>query len=511
MQKLLANIMVLFSSLETFLVSLITFITLMLVISFEWINAFHSENKKRFPPSPPKLPLIGNLLQLGSIPHRSLRDLSEKYGPLMLLHLGNKPTLVVTSADVAREVMKTHDLAFSDRPSLSIPNILFYGSTDIAFSRYGENWRKLKSIVVLHLLSSTRVKSFRQVREEEIGHMISVLGERRGSIIDLSALLYCLTSNILCRVAFGRKYEGLGITDKVNQCMDMLGAFCVGNHIPWLSWIDRLTGLEGRAQKLSIELDHFLEGVFDEHLNKETREDAQGEMARNFVDTLQDIQRDNANSFNLHTTTLKAVIMDVFVAGFDTTFISLDWAMSELIRHPRVMKKLQQEVTEIANGRPMIPEEDLEKMKYLKAVVKETLRLHPPLPLLVTRESREEVNLMGYAIPPCTQVIINNWAIGRDPALWKESEDFKPERFFNNSIDYKGLHFEFLPFGAGRRGCPGIYFAEAIIELILANIIYMFNFTLPNEVEAADLDMAEKNDITMKRKSPLLVMATPRL
>ncbi|PWA64412.1 cytochrome P450 [Artemisia annua] len=281
------------------------FITLML---FKWIS-FHPNTKKNFPPSPPKLPIIGNLLQLRQIPQRSLRDLSEKYGPLMLLHLGNKPTLVVSSADVAREVMKTHDLAFSDRPSLSIPNILFYGSSDIAFSRYGEYWRKLKSIVVLHLLSSTRVKSFRQVREEEIGHMISVLRERRGSIIDLSALLYCLTSNILCRVTFGKKYEGLGITDKVKQCMDMLGAFCVGNHIPWLSWIDRLSGLEGKARKLSIELDNFLQGVIDEHLNKETREDAQGEMARNFVDTLRDIQRDNTNNFILHTTTLKAVVM----------------------------------------------------------------------------------------------------------------------------------------------------------------------------------------------------------
>ncbi|KAM0035163.1 putative cytochrome P450 [Helianthus debilis subsp. tardiflorus] len=497
--------MEIFSSSQTFVacVSLIT--ALILLIGFKWFT-FDSKPKKSLPPSPPTLPIIGNFHQLGSSPRQALRDLSNQYGPLMLLHLGSIPTLVVSSAEVAREIMKTHDLAFSDRPNLSIPNILFYGSTDIAFSRYGEYWRQLKSIVVLNLLSATRVKSFRQVREEEVGLVLGALGENSGSSVDMSALLGSYTSNVLCRVAFGKTYYELGFTDKLKKFVDMLGTFCVGSYIPWLSFIDRLSGLLGQAHAISKELDHFLKGVVEDHLHKKTT----GEETKDFVDILRDIQKDKTIGFTLNTNTLKAVILDVFVAGSDTIFSSLDWAMSELIKHPRVMKKLQQEVSEVGQGRPMIPEEDLEKMPYLKAVVKEALRLHAPLPLLLAREARNGVNLMGYDIPPRTQVIINAWAIGRDPASWTEPEEFKPERFINSPVDYKGLHYEFLPFGAGRRGCPGLHFGVVLIEIILANIVYKYNFALPNAVKDEDLDMTEANGVTVQRKTPLLVLPSPR-
>ncbi|KAD4180057.1 hypothetical protein E3N88_28648 [Mikania micrantha] len=497
--------MELLSSLDTLHVSLILITLLIPLIGFKWFS-FGSKTKKPSPPSPPRLPIIGNFHQLGPSPRESLRDLSNKYGSLMLLHLGSVPTLVASSAEVAREILKTNDLVFSDRPNLSIPNILFYGSTDIAFSRYGEYWRQLKSIVVLNLLSSTRVKSFRQVREEETHLVMHTLEESRGSAVDMSALLGSYTSNVLCRVAFGKTYYELGFTDKLKKFVDMLGTFCVGSYIPWLSWIDHLSGLRGRAHAISKELDHFLKGVVDEHLNKEIG----GDETQTFVDILRDIQKDKTLGFSLNTNTLKAVILDVFVAGSDTIFSSLDWAMSELIKHPKVMKTLQLEVIEIGQGRPAILEEDLDKMKYLKAVVKEALRLHAPLPLLLAREARDRVNLMGYGIPPRTQVIINAWAIGRDPVSWKEPEEFRPERFLNNPVEYKGLHYEFLPFGAGRRGCPGLHFAIVLIELILANIVYKFNFELPNGVKDVDLDMTEANGVTVQRKNPLMVMASRR-
>lgn len=199
----------------------------------------------------------------------------------------------------------------------------------------------------------------------------------------------------------------------------------------------------------------------------------------------------------------------MFVGGTDTTYTSLEWAISELIKHPRVMKKLQQEVREIAQGRPKITEKDLENLQhpYLKAVMKETMRLHTPLPLLVPRESTQDVKLMGYDIAAGTQVLINVWMIGRDPAIWEEPEDFKPERFLTTDIDYKGLHFELLPFGAGRRGCPGIQFAMALSKLALANLVYNFNFKIP-QGRGEDLEMSESIGLTVHRKNPLLVVAT---
>lgn len=200
----------------------------------------------------------------------------------------------------------------------------------------------------------------------------------------------------------------------------------------------------------------------------------------------------------------------MFVGGTDTTYTVLEWAMSELLRHPKAMEKLQNEVTKIGNGKLFITENDLDKLNYLKAVIKETLRLYPPVPLLVPRESTQDVNVKGYDIAAETMVVTNAWAIGRDPKLWDKPEEFQPERFMDSGMDFKGQNFELIPFGAGRRGCPGTIFGMVIDELSLANVVYKFDWALPNGVNAQDLDMTECIGATIHRKVPLLAVATLR-
>lgn len=428
----------------------------------------------------------------------------------MLMNFGSVPVLVASSSEAAKEIMKTHDLKFSNRPKLKIADTLVYGSNDITFSPYGEHWRQVKSIAVIHLLNSTRVLSFRQVREKEMSLMMEKIEKGRDSLVDLTELSFWYVNNIVCKVALGRTYNELKFTVLLERFVHVLGLICIGNYIPWLSWVDRLSGLEDKAQKVAKDFDEFLESVLEEHVDKRRGMNGQSDEEKDLVDILLDVQRDDAIGFTLHRDIIKAIILDVFAAGTDTTFASLVWSITELIRHPRVMKKLQHEVTEIAQGRSMISENDLEKMPYLKATIKETLRMYPPLPLLLPHESMQDVKLMDYEIPARTQIIVNAWAIGRDPTLWEEPEEFRPERFLNNSIDYKGLHYELLPFGSGRRGCPGIHFSTVMFELALANMVYKFNLALPNGVERKDLDMTETNSITLHKKSPLLVMATPR-
>lgn len=201
---------------------------------------------------------------------------------------------------------------------------------------------------------------------------------------------------------------------------------------------------------------------------------------------------------------------DVFSAGSETTATTIEWAMSELMRNPRVMNKAQAEVRRQAgNLKPEVEEAELE---YLKAIVKETLRLHPPGPLL-PRESRERCEIGGYEFPEKTKVIINEWAIGRDPESWVEAESFKPERFLHvhgsKSLDFKGFDFEFIPFGAGRRICPGISFATPIIELALSQLLYHFDWQLPSGIKPDELDMTEVFGISCRRKHDLYVIATP--
>ena len=183
--------------------------------------------------------------------------------------------------------------------------------------------------------------------------------------------------------------------------------------------------------------------------------------------------------------------------------------MTELLRHPKMMMKMQDEVRAITSNKKDIKLDDLDEMHYLNAVIKETLRLHPILPLLVPRESRREAKIQGYDIAAGTQVFINVWAIGRDPGLWDSPEEFHPERFLNSSIDFKGHDFQLIPFGAGRRSCPGISFAITNIKLVLAKFVNYFDWKLPNGAKGEDLDMTESIGLSIHKKFPLIAVATP--
>ncbi|KAI7756195.1 hypothetical protein M8C21_032401, partial [Ambrosia artemisiifolia] len=352
--------------------------------------------------------------------------------------------------------------------------------------------------------------SLQNVREKEIGHMIEVLKENYGSVIDISALFDSLTTNIVCMATLGKKNDVLELKTLIKKFFDVFTFFSVGSYVPWLSWVDHLTGLVGRAKNVAKEFDEFLEGIIEEHEVKKGGEDAKINDGHDFIDILLDVQKDRTTGFTFQRDTVKAIIMDVFLGGMDTASKTLEWIMTELVRHPRVMKKLQHEVAEICQGKSMITEEDLEKMHYLRAVIQENFRLHMPIALLVPRMATEDVKVMGYDIQAGTQVIVNAWAIGRDPTLWEEPDEFRPERFLKNPFSYKGVHFEWLPFGVGRRSCPGVQFGVAIVELALANIVYMFDVGLPNGVKHEDLDMSETFGLVVHKKSPLLVIATPR-
>nr|GME13207.1 cytochrome P450 71A3-like [Ipomoea batatas] len=462
------------------------------------------KDRKNLPPSPPKLPLLGNILQLGSLPHRTLQQLSTHYGPLMLLHFGSMPVLVASSPDAARAIMKDHDLAFSDRPANRMASRLLYDYKVVGSAPYGEYWRQMRSICVLHLLSNTRVQSFRNVREEETGLMVQKIRQSCGSAMNLSNVFFELTNDILCRVVLGRKYSskerGNGEKDfklLLAEFLELLGTFDVGDYIPWLSWVNRINGLDTRVEKNAKDLDEFIDGVVEEHIGLK-KEEGDG---LDFVHILLQIQREDKIGFPIHRDSVKALVLDMFSAGTHTVYTLLEWTMAELIKNPEVMKKLSSEVRRLKTS------DDLETMQYLKAVIKETLRLHPPIPLLVPRKAFQDVKVMDFHVATGTKVIVNSWAIGRDPIVWENPEEFKPERFLYSNVDYKGMHFELIPFGAGRRGCPGVAFTTNVIELALATLVHEFDFASTED----DLDMSEGIGLTTNKKIPLTVIATPRV
>ncbi|XP_047983777.1 cytochrome P450 71A6-like [Salvia hispanica] len=485
---------------------------LFLIFLHKWRRSHSPEPRKRLPPSPPKLPLIENLLQLGSAPHRSLLSLSRRHGPLMLLHFGKVPVLIASSAEAAREIMKNQDLIFLNTPQLSIASRLFYDSRDVVFAPYGEYWRQNRSICVLHLLSSKRVESYRRVREEETSLMVDKIRRLCASSkpVNLSDVIYAMTNDVISRVTLGKKYGSESdFKETFAEFGELVGILPLWEYIPCLRWMRRFDGLDKRVERAAEKMDRFLEVVIEEHRVRERREGDGGEL--DFVDILLDFQRENASLTPIEDDTIKAIVLDMFSAGTDTTFTALEWAMTELIRNPEAMKTLQNEVREVAGSKDEIDEQDLEKMSYLKAVMKESLRLHSPIPLLVRRESTQDTIVLGYDVASGTRVMINVWAISRDSSLWKYPEEFCPERFLGMGIDFRGLHFELTPFGAGRRGCPGITFAVAVDELALAKLVHKFDFRLPNGLKMKELDASESSGATIHKKCPLIVVATPRV
>ncbi|GFZ11986.1 cytochrome P450, family 71, subfamily A, polypeptide 15 [Actinidia rufa] len=381
----------------------------------------------------------------------------------MLLRFGSKPVLVVSSAAAALEIMKTQDLVFANRPRFTVISKLLYGSRDVAFSPYGEYWRQIRSLCVVHLLSNKRCVGWLQ----------------------------------------GEKYsEERRFKELLREFMGYLGFFDVGDYIPWLWWVNKINGLYGRVERVAKELDDFIESVVEEHERGERKGGHE-----DFVDVLLQVQRENvASGSPIHRESVKALILDMFSAATDTTASVLEWVMAELLGHPLILKKLQSEVREIAGVKQAITEDKLEKMPYLKAVIKETLRLHPPVPLLVPRESMRDTQVMGYNIAARTQVFTNVWTIGRDPSLWARPDEFWPERFMDSLVEFRGHDFEFIPFGAGRRGCPGIQFATSVDELALANLVGNFNFSLP---VGEELDMSEAAGLAVYKRTTLLAVVTP--
>ncbi|OMO72249.1 Cytochrome P450 [Corchorus capsularis] len=487
------------------------------ILLIKWLRKPFSANRKRLPPSPPSLPILGNLHQLGEDPPVALKSLAKTYGPLMMIRLGRLPVLIASSADAAREIMKTHDTIFSNRPIFPSDEKILVGSKGFSMAPYGEYWRQMRSICALHLLSNKTVQSFKPLREEETALFIEKIN--KSSLltlpVDLTQTLATLTNDFVCRVAFGRKYGDDGeqnFKEVLDECMLLLGGWDIGNFIPWLAWISHLNGLNSRYNRVAKWLDNFLDKVIDEHIDDRRRlGGSSGSEVNNkdLVDVLLEIQKnDTISGFSLERESMKGSILDIFIGGSDTTTTVLEWSMTELLRHPKVMKQVQDEVRQIGIGKSSIKEEDLDKMHYLKAVIKETLRLYPPVPLLVPRLSSHDVKIMGYDIPAGTTVLTNAWAIGRDPATWDEPDEFRPERFLNSPIDFKGNDFRAIPFGAGRRSCPGLSFAMAMSEIVLANLVYKFDWSLPGGVTGQDLDMTQSSGLIGRRKVHLKAVAT---
>ncbi|CAL5202316.1 unnamed protein product [Lathyrus oleraceus] len=484
---------------------------ILLVLIAQKIRKKKNYSTYKLPRGPRKLPIIGNIHNLlSSQPHRKLRDLADKYGPVMHLQLGEVSTIVISSPECAKEVMKTHDLNFASRPHLLASEIMSYNSTNIAFAPYGSYWRQLRKICTSELLSPKQVNSLQPIREEVLSDLVKWIASQNGSPINLTEAVISSIYSLVSKSAFGNKCKDQEkFISVVKESIKVSAGFDLGDLFPSAKWIQRVTGLRPKLESYQRQTDQIFENIINEHKGEtysKARDDQGDPEEEDLVDVLLKYEDGSNKDFSLTKDNIKAIIMDVFGAGSETSTTTIDWAMIELVRDPRIMKKAQAEVREVFKTKGRVDENYINELDYLKSIVKETLRLHPPAPLLLPRECGQACEINGFHIPIKTKVIINAWAIARDPNYWTEPERFYPERFIDSTIDHKGSNFEYIPFGSGRRICPGITFGLRNIELALAMLLYHFDWKLPSGTKSEELDMTEQFGVTVRRKDDLLLL-----
>ncbi|PKU68221.1 cytochrome P450 84A1 [Dendrobium catenatum] len=476
------------------------------------------------PPGPKPLPIIGNMRMMGQLTHRGLARLADRYGGLFHLRLGFLHAVAVSTPEIAKQVLQVQDNIFSNRPATIAISYLTYDRADMAFAHYGPFWRQMRKLCVTKLFSRKRAESWTSVREE-VDSTIKTLANKTGSPVNVGELVFNLTMNITLRAAFGTQSSDneekfISILQEFSK---LFGAFNIGDFIPWLKWFD-LNGINERLRKARLELDEFIDKIIEEHRRNPKEADAEDtdmvdDMLAFFVDQTEETggnahTKDFQGNLKLTKDNIKAIIMDVMFGGTETVASAIEWAMAEILRSPDELKRIQTELNQVVGLTRKVHESDLEKLPYLKCAIKETLRLHPPIPLLL-HETAEDSAVAGYFIPARTRVMINVWAIGRNKAAWKDPNAFRPARFapggLDSAVDFRGNFFELLPFGSGRRSCPGMQLGLYALELAVANLLHCFAWELPDGMKPSELSMDDVFGLTAPRAERLVAVPKPRL
>ncbi|CAL2255120.1 unnamed protein product [Prunus armeniaca] len=477
------------------------------------LQAWWKNKKKRLPPGPRGFPIFGSLHLLGEFPNKDLHRLARKYGDIMYMRLGLMHTIVISSPEAAELFLKTHDLVFASRPPHEGSKHISFGQKNLIFSEYGVYWRDTRKMCTIELLSNHKINSFKSMRREEVSlcvESIRAAAKNRGVAVDLSDKVSSLSVDMSCRMVLGKKYKDeefdeRGFKSVVREGIQLASAPNLGDYIPFIAPLD-LQGFTKRMKSVNKAFDNLFEKIIEEHL-----EPNDGERTKDFVDVMVGFMGSEESEYRIERPHIKAIMLDMLVASMDTSSTTIEWALSELMRHPKAMKKVQKELENVVGLDKMVEESDLEKLDYLNMVVKETFRLHPVAPLLVPHASTEDCTVNGYHIPKKSRVLINVWAIGRDPNAWTDAEKFIPERFEGSSVDVRGNHFQLIPFGSGRRRCPGIQLGLTVVQLVLAQLVHCFDWELPNNMLPEELDMTEEFGLTVPRAKHLLAIPSYRL
>ncbi|KAH6780640.1 hypothetical protein C2S52_011877 [Perilla frutescens var. hirtella] len=469
----------------------------------------------RLPPGPRGWPVFGNMFELGSMPHKTITNLGREYGPIVWLRIGSINTMVLLTAKAATELFKNHDANFSERTIIEVMRAHGFNKAAISLSPYGTYWRVMKRIMTVEMLVQKRIKETEAIRRRCVGDMVEWIGREANANanIHVSRFVFLASFNMLGNLMLSQDLispdseEGSEFFGAMVEFMDCSGHPNIADLFPCLKWLDP-QGLRRKIDRGMAKTLKIVDGFVQRRLKEKKLKAA---VNKDFLEVLLEYRQNQMEeSEKMSDHELNIIIMEVFLAGSETTSSSIEWAMVELLKHPEVMNAAKSELARVVGDSNKFVETHIDKMPYLQAVIKETLRLHPPIPFLVPRRAIQETEFMGYRIPANTQLFVNVWAIGRDRECWDDPFSFKPERFLGSTTDYRGQNFELIPFGAGRRICAGIPLAHRMLHLVLGSLLHEFEWGVDEIGKDSIMDARERMGVTVRKLVPLKAIARRR-
>ncbi|CAI0446838.1 unnamed protein product [Linum tenue] len=468
----------------------------------------------RDPPSPPGLPIIGHLHLIGSSFPKSFQALACRYGPLIRVRLGSEAYLVASSSAVAEEILKTNDACFLSKFETGPTHFNIYRGTGFITGPHGDYWRFMRKLCVTRLFGGAQFDRFNTIREQELAKLVKSLMKwsEEGRACDLNVELETLANNVVCKMMMRRRFL---LSDRrckemrrmVSEIMDIAGKFGVNGLFGVLRKVD-LFGYGRKLQEALWRYDDVLEEIMKDYeensFGSSRTSGVEAEGDKDVMDILLETYRDENAQVKLTRKQIKHFIIELLMASIDTSAATLQWAMAELINRPNIFKKLREEIDSITGVDRLVKESDVQNLPYLRALVKESLRLHTAAPM-IPRECSQDCKINGFNVKSKTRVLINAYAIMRDPDMWEDPDKFMPERFLLGGDD--GHDFRFLPFGGGRRGCIGYTHVYMIMHTTMAALVQCFDWKVK---DGEHVDISVALGFTGAMTPPLLCYPTAR-
>ncbi|OMP09865.1 Cytochrome P450 [Corchorus olitorius] len=455
------------------------------------------EGRVLAPEASGSLPFIGHMHLLGGQGQRTLAQtlgaMADKYGPIFTIRLGVFRAVTVSNHEAIKECFTTNDRVLANRPRSNAGTYLGYDHAGFGFAPYGEYWREMRKLAMIELLSTRRLETLKHVQVSEVNVLIKDLylfckkNEQshnvEGNKMVISHKFEAMALNTIIRMIAGKRYfsdqhqengEARHVTEVIKEFMYVSGLLAPSEVVPCLKWMDFFMGQVKSMKRVANEIDSIVGKWVEEHKLKRVKNsevDDNNNNYQDFIDLLLSAIEEDSMFGYTKDTIIKANVMNIFLAGSDTTSITLAWILSNLMNNRQAFKSAQEELDLKVGRNKWVQDCDIEKLVHLQAVIKETLRLYPPGPISVPHEARQDCSISVYHVP-------------------------------------KGQHFELIPFGSGRRSCPGMTLALQMTHLTIARLLQGFELTTPF---GEPVDMTEGLGITMPKATPLEVIPSPRL